>query len=201
MVRLRTGKYRSHVCLFLSQDRADRTFAVKELCQRMSDPSQLFQIEATCSVPEGTKTMGPSFRIREREFGSDGLLGLRWGWRQRKAEVVKCAGRTRGRHFLKAYTRTQNIIARSSAGTELYTAALGASEAQAVQSMMWDLDFSVKPVLIIDAEATEHSLHRHGIGKMKHIDVAHLWLQDEVKSNKLRVRQCADWFALDGSRR
>ena len=33
-------KYRSHVarCLFLSQ--ADRTFAVNELCQRMSDPSQ-----------------------------------------------------------------------------------------------------------------------------------------------------------------
>ena len=27
-------------CLFLSQDRADMTFAVKELCQKMSDPSQ-----------------------------------------------------------------------------------------------------------------------------------------------------------------
>ena len=39
------GKYRSHVarCLFLSQDRADRadiTFAVNELCQRLSDTSQ-----------------------------------------------------------------------------------------------------------------------------------------------------------------
>ena len=31
--------------------------------------------------------------------------------------------------------------------------------------------------------------HRHGFGKMKHIDVAHLWLQDEVKSNGLRVRR------------
>ena len=29
----------------------------------------------------------------------------------------------------------------------------------------------------------------HGIGKMKHTDVAHLWLQDEVKSNWLRVRR------------
>ena len=36
------SKYRSHVarCLFFSQDRADITFAVNELCQRMSDPSQ-----------------------------------------------------------------------------------------------------------------------------------------------------------------
>ena len=38
--------------------------------------------------------------------------------------------------------------------------------------------------MIIDATATEHILHRHGIGTMKH-----LWLQDEVKSNRLRVRR------------
>ena len=66
---------------------------------------------------------------------------------------------------------------------------MGASEAKEVQSMMCDLGFAVKPVLIIDARATEHFLHRHGIGKMKHIDVAHQWLQAEVKSNKLRVRR------------
>ena len=40
--------------------------------------------------------------------------------------------------------------------------------------MMRDLCFAVKPMLIIDAEATEHSLHRHGIGKMMQIDVVHL---------------------------
>ena len=36
------SKGRSHVarCFFLSQDRADMTFAVNELCQIMSDPSQ-----------------------------------------------------------------------------------------------------------------------------------------------------------------
>ena len=38
--------------------------------------------------------------------------------------------------------------------------------------MMCDLGFAVKPVLIIDAKAPEHILHRRGIGKMKHIDVA-----------------------------
>ena len=51
------------------------------------------------------------------------------------------------------------------------------------------LGFAVKPALIIDSRTTEHILHRHGIGKMKHIDVAHLWLQDDVKSNRLRVRR------------
>ena len=55
--------------------------------------------------------------------------------------------------------------------------------------MISDLNFAVKPVLIIDAKGTEHILHRLGIGIMKHIDVAHVWLQDEVKSNGLRVRR------------
>ena len=35
-----------------------------------------------------------------------------------------------GRHHLKAYTRKQKIIARSSAEAGLYAAALGASEAK-----------------------------------------------------------------------
>ena len=54
---------------------------------------------------------------------------------------------------------------------------------------MIDLGSPVKPVLSIDAKATEHILHRHGIGRMKHIDVVHLWLQDQVKSERLRVRR------------
>ena len=36
---------------------------------------------------------------------------------------------------------------------------------------------------------TKHIFHRHGIGNMKHIDVAHLWLQDQAKSNRLKVRR------------
>ena len=78
-----------------------------------------------------------------------------------------------GRHTLKAYTRKQKVIAKSSAEAELYAAALGASEAKGVQSLMLDLGFTVKPVLAIDAKATEHILHRQGIGKLKPIDVAY----------------------------
>ena len=55
--------------------------------------------------------------------------------------------------------------------------------------MMCDLVFAVKPVLSIDAKATEHIIHSQGIGKLKHIDVAYLWVQDEIRSQRLRVRR------------
>ena len=88
---------------------------------------------------------------------------------------------------LKAYTRKQKIIARISAEAELYAAALGASESKGIVSLLRDLGYEKKPVLAIDAKATEHILHRQGIGKLKHIDVAYLWIQDEVRSHRLRV--------------
>ena len=55
--------------------------------------------------------------------------------------------------FLKANIRKLQIIDRSSAEAELYAAALRASEARSVESMMSDLGFVVKPVLIIDAKS------------------------------------------------
>ena len=55
--------------------------------------------------------------------------------------------------------------------------------------MVRDLGFAVKPVLNIDAKATEHILHRQGIGKLKHIDVAYLWVHDDIRSQRLRVHR------------
>ena len=69
-----------------------------------------------------------------------------------------------GRHTLQAYTRKQKVIAKSSAEAELYAAALGASEAKGVQSMMFDLVFAMKPVLAIDPQARNWEVEAHRCG-------------------------------------
>ena len=71
----------------------------------------------------------------------------------------------------------------------LYAAALEASESKGHVSLLKDLGYEVKPVLAIDAKATENILHRQGIGRLKHIDVASLRMQDEVRSKRLLVRR------------
>ena len=66
---------------------------------------------------------------------------------------------------MKAYTRRQNTIARGSAEAELYFAALGTSESKGIVSLLKDLGYEMKPLLAIDAKATEHILHKQGIGR------------------------------------
>ena len=93
-----------------------------------------------------------------------------------------------GSHTLKVYTRKQLIIARSSAEAELYATALGAAESKGNVSLLKDLDYEMKPVLATDAKATEAIFHRQGIGRLTHVDVAYLWMRDEIRSKRLRVR-------------
>ena len=62
-------------------------------------------------------------------------------------------------------------------------------DSKGMVSLFCDLGYEMMPVLAIDAKATEHVLHRQGIGRLKHIDVAYMWMQDEVRSKKLRVRR------------
>ena len=79
------------------------------------------------------------FEVRVFSFDSD------WAG-DRNEEIVKRRSCPRGTTFLKAYIRkTEKNIARSSAEAELYAAALGASEAKGVESMLGDLGFVVEP--------------------------------------------------------
>ena len=55
---------------------------------------------------------------------------------------------------MKAYTRKQKVISRSSVEAEQHAAALGASEAKGVETMMRDFGFAVQPALVTDAKAT-----------------------------------------------
>ena len=80
-----------------------------------------------------------------------------------------------GKNTVKAYTRKQKIIAKSSAEAELHAAALGTSESKGIVSLLKDKGYELKPVLAIDAITSEHILHRQGIGKLNHIDMAYLW--------------------------
>ena len=168
-------KYRSQVarCLFLSQDRADITFIVNELCQRMPNPTQqsLVKLKRLARYLKRERQWGQAFKYGETveevtTFTDSDWAGCKETRKSSSAGVVML-----GNDTLKAHTRKQKIIARSSrAEAEIYAAALGA---KGIVSLLRDLVFQKNSVLAIDAKATEHILHRQGIGKLKQKDVAY----------------------------
>ena len=72
---------------------------------------------------------------------------------QGDTDIIKCTRDTvRQSHVDRIHTQTK-IIARSSAKSKVYAAALGASESKGTVSLLCDLGYVMKRVLAIDAKA------------------------------------------------
>ena len=152
-------RYRSQVarCLFLSQDRADITFIENELCQTMSNPTQLSlaKLKRLTRYLKRERQWGQVFKYEKAVeeitmFTDSDWAGCKETRKSSSAGVVMS-----GAHALKAYTRKQKIIARSSAEAELYAAALGASELKGIISLMRDLGHEKKPVLTMSPDENQ----------------------------------------------
>ena len=94
----------------------------------------------------------------------DSVHGLGLGRLQGNSKVVERrrsdAGRT---HHESIHTKAEGHCKEQRRGRTVCSS-IGASEAKGVQSMMCDLEFAVKPVLTIDAKATEHILTGRELG-------------------------------------
>ena len=84
-----------------------------------------------------------------------------------------------GRHCVKAWSKTQAVIAKSSAESELYSVIKGSCEGLGMQTLMDDLGVTIDINLHLDATAAKGILERSGLSKVRHIDVNHLWLQEQ----------------------
>ena len=90
-----------------------------------------------------------------------------------------------GEHCIKTWSKTQAVIAKSSAESELYGVVRGACEALGIKTLCQDMGSEVGIVLELDATAAKGILDRQGIAKVRHIDVNCLWLQEQCAKNIL----------------
>ena len=94
-----------------------------------------------------------------------------------------------GGHLLKHWASTQKRITLSSGEAELGAVVRGFSEALGLQSVAQDLGISLHPEVHADSSAAIGICKRSGIGKVRHLAVAQLWVQDLVRSRECRLHK------------
>ena len=62
-------------------------------------------------------------------------------------------------------------------------------EALGARSLLCDLGWAADLQIRMDADAARGMASRQGIGRMRHLDVRYLWLQDLVKTGVIRIRK------------
>ena len=92
-----------------------------------------------------------------------------------------------GSHLIKSWSSTQSVIALSSGEAEYYGMVKGASVGLGLRAVLSDFNISVRLTLKSDASAAIAIASRRGLGKVRHIEVCQLWLQEKVRKGEIEV--------------
>ena len=189
--------YRSVVATanFISQDRPDVRFAVKELCREMARP--------TCASWRKLKKLARYLRgqprvVQKIKLDVDGVgnkvkivIDSDWAGCSQTRKSTNGGSIMVGDVCLKAWSTTQRVVALSSGEAEYYAAIKGASEGLGFLAGCADLGIwtngAVSLRVLADSSACKGICQRTVLGKIRHIDVAMLWLQDLVRKGKIQM--------------
>ena len=127
------------------------------------------------------------YRYQSRAYTLNTFTDADWAGEARERKSTSGGIVNFGDHTLRAWASTQNVIALSSGESEYYGLVKAASVSIGIRSMMADLGVEVRIRLITDATTGIAIASRRGLGKIKHLDVAQLWVQAKVKSKELEV--------------
>ena len=94
-----------------------------------------------------------------------------------------------GGHVIKSWATNQAVLALSSGEAEYYGIVKAASVALGIRSLAADMGVEYeKPIAIkSDASAAIGISNRIGVGKIRHIEVTQLWVQDKVASKEIVI--------------
>ena len=96
-----------------------------------------------------------------------------------------------GRHLLKTDSRTQSIIALSSAEAELFATVGAASEALRLSAMCTEIGALLELRLYVDASVAIGIAQRKGLGKVGHLDFETSMNQDVVRKKQIYLEKVA----------
>ena len=176
---------------YLAMDRPDIQWSVRRCAKKMTSP--------TGEDMERLKRIGRYLKGRPR------IRNAMTFNQKREQIIVKTdsdwAGREDGRksisggtiyvsgHWIQSWSKDQSKIARSSGEAELYACNLGASKGMGLQTVMKELGWNYELKIQVDANATIGKLHRRGLGKLRHVEVEELWLQQEISKKKISIQK------------
>ena len=96
-----------------------------------------------------------------------------------------------GGHIFKAWSKTQQAVALSSAEAGLTGVCKSAGEGLGLQAVLADLGLEVNVRVHSDATAAIGICRRRGLGRVRHLAVADLWVQDRLRTQDFELKNVA----------
>ena len=173
---------------YCNLNRPELLYSVKELMRRMSELTEEDEV--------ALKRVAKFLINRPREV-------TRYEWQPISTRIVTyvdsdfagCA-RTRkstsggatiwGNQLVKAWSKTQATLALSTGEAELAAVVRGSTESLGIQALLQDWGFTSEITIKSDATAAIGIVARQGLGRIRHLSVADLRVQERARFGQLK---------------
>ena len=191
--KMESTAYRSLAarCNYLAADRIDIQYAVKELCREMSCPTSIswIKLKKLARYLKAHPRLVMKYKYKDNAgtlnvYSDTDFAGC---LKTRRSTSGGCI--MRGSHCIKSWATTQAIVALSSGEAEYYGLTKAACLGIGAISLCKDFHIVLKLIVYTDSSAAKGIVARRGLGKLRHLDVQVLWLQERessVSTYKLR---------------
>ena len=179
---------------YLAMDRCDLQYAAKELLRKASKPEEVDweNLKRVARYLIRAERMVQEFSWQRLPETLDVFVDSDFAGCHRTRRSTSGGVAVLGAHTLKAWSKTQAIIALSSAEAELGAMVKGSAEALGLKSLCEDFGIQMKLRIQSDATAAIGMVQREGLGKVRHLAVADLWIQNKRSSKEI------DYVKIDG---
>jgi len=194
--KLMTTKYRSLTARlnYMCSDRADIQFTVKELCRDMSAPTTLSwkRLKRLARYLKHRPRMLIKYEYQDIARESDVIdvysdTDFAGCPRTRRSTNGGCA--MRGSHCIRTWSTTQAIIALSSGEAEYYGLTKSVCVALGLKALFRDYRYNISLNILTDSTAAKGIAARRGLGKLRHMDMQYLWIQEKLQAKMFKLKK------------
>jgi hypothetical protein len=179
---------------YMAQDNPLLQFPAKEICRNMAKPrvKDFATIKRLVRFVLGAGEVEFKFKWQDMDkselitvFVDSDWAGCRRSRKSTSGGVIKV-----GAHVIKTWSTTQATIATSSGEAELHAMYDGAARGLGLKTVLEEMN--VRPELALcrvctDSSAAKAFVSTRGLGRMRHVEVKLLWLQEMVQKGRIRV--------------
>ena len=178
---------------YLAQDRPDIQYAVKEIARRMAKPAgaDWALLKRLARYLIGVPRAVVHYPWQDLPGKFDVFVDSDWAGCKATARSTSGGIAMMGWHSIKTWSTTQTVVALSSGEAELYSLTKGAAQTLGLIALAKDLGVTMDGTLHTDASAALGIVAREGLGKLRHVNVQYLWIQDRIRGGALTAQKVA----------
>eukprot|EP00971_Amphidinium_carterae_P334642 6470035-Amphidinium_carterae.1 len=178
---------------YLAADLPHLQFTTNRLARGMSKPTvgHWNRLKRAARYVKQHARWSQTFEMQMPVRSIDAYTDSDWAGDALDRKSVSCAVIMMGKHLIKFSVATQSTPALSSGEAEYVANVKGASMALGMRSMTKDFGVDLPIKLHTDSAASKGIASRIGLGKVRHLDTALLWLQHHVNKQHISMIKVA----------